>query len=274
MHAIICLFLIVILNLTGVAHADTKGATVFPPVNCVDGQTMYMGWDGIHSTSCNTGQDILSSTLNCTEGQQVVFEGNKYTCKTVAAPSACAANEVLSYNGTRYTCVHTDVPTCGADQVLTFNGSGFVCVNRTDEIPTCAANQFLTYNGSNFQCASTQQVAWPTCAADQMLTSNGSGPICAPLPHSTTNKTSCLYNTYTYYPANNLVFRLVPLGWNDQQMAAANASVVRLGRFSTAYVEHGDVVSLAPQINYDSDNYICSNGTLYKLYTPPPARPE
>lgn len=189
MKSCIFAFTFVMLGVCTLGHPlrASNGAnevSAFPPENCVSGAMMYMGWDGLHSTQCNTGQDIFRSTLGCSEGQQVVYEGSRYTCKTVATPPACGANELLTFNGTAYSCVHNDVPTCEANQVLTFNGSGFICVNRTDSIPTCAKDQFLTYNGSAFQCANSQITTWPTCASDEVLSSNSSGPICVKLPSS------------------------------------------------------------------------------------------
>jgi hypothetical protein len=160
----------------------TVGLTAFPPENCTQGLTMYMGWDGVHSTSCNTGQDILKQTLGCSEGQLVVFEGGKYACKALAAPSACGANELLTFDGTKYSCVHNDMPTCSSNQVLTFNGSGFVCVNRTDSIPTCGTDQFLTYNGASFQCANTQRIAIPSCGESEVLTADAGTLTCVGLP--------------------------------------------------------------------------------------------
>jgi len=145
---------------------------------------MYMGWDGVHSTTCNTGQQILNQTLGCSDGQHVVYEAGHYTCKTPVLPPACGQDEFLTYDGTAYSCKHSDVPACGREQVLTFDGSGFVCVNRTDSIPTCSSDQFLTYNGSSFQCATVAGVTWPTCNDRQVLSSDGKGPVCVDAPGS------------------------------------------------------------------------------------------
>lgn len=160
------------------SNAAVDNLTAFPPEHCIAGQAMYMSWDGIHSTACKTGQELFHETLGCAESQTVVYEGGKYTCKTLASPPACGSNELLTYNGTIYSCVHNDVPTCGTEQVLTFDGGGFICVNRTDNIPTCSTDQFLTYNGSAFQCANTQTVSWPKCGDGQVLSSDGNGPVC------------------------------------------------------------------------------------------------
>lgn len=104
------------------------------------------------------GQSFLDLTIACEEGQAVVKEGGRFACKTVPVLPTCSANEVLTHDGTGYSCVHTDVPTCGSGQVLSFDGSGFVCVSTTDSIPTCESDQFLTYNGTSFQCAGTKHI--------------------------------------------------------------------------------------------------------------------
>ncbi|HVY12603.1 MAG TPA: hypothetical protein VHB73_03455 [Alphaproteobacteria bacterium] len=198
-------------SVSGAHAATTNDVTVFPPSsqeNCT-GQTGYLGWDtGSNSTSCNSGQQILSRTLGCGANQYVTFDGAHYTCKTVpscqssqylsfdgtnfqcytlpSAPPTCGANQFLSFNGSAYECKDTGIPACGNNQVLTYNGTNFYCVARTDSMPTCGSDQFLTYNGNGFQCATVTTPAYPTCGTGQVVTSNGSTLTCATLPSATT----------------------------------------------------------------------------------------
>jgi len=130
------------------AVASSITSTVFPPTNCVNGQTMYMGWDGVNSTTCNTGQDVLKNALNCTAQQMIAFDGSQYYCKTI--------------------------PTCGADESLTFDGTDFHCVQTQTKLPTCTAGQTLTSDGTNWVCqdANTAQLgSW--CGVNRHYTMMG-----------------------------------------------------------------------------------------------------
>lgn len=72
------------------AQADTiPSITAFPPSNCINGLTMFMGWDGIHSTSCYTGQEVLAKALSpCSDGQEVAYKGGKYVCRDTVSDCA------------------------------------------------------------------------------------------------------------------------------------------------------------------------------------------
>ncbi|NDE90540.1 MAG: hypothetical protein EB059_05300 [Alphaproteobacteria bacterium] len=178
--ALCALFLCLSSNPSFAEANSNLGVSIFPPTGCNGQSNVYMSWDGVNSTACTSGQSILSDTLNCTEGQQVVFEGGKYTCKspTVVTIPTCTAEQYLSYDGMNYTCKSMKTPNCTAKQVLTNTGGGLVCIDQSAAAKTCKENEFLTYNGSEFQCA-TQSL--PNCKEDQYLTSINHQAVCKDL---------------------------------------------------------------------------------------------
>jgi hypothetical protein len=186
MHRI---FIALLLCLGFAASAHAEGGRAFPPDNC-SGANPFMAFNGVETggnTYCINGQSVLSNALpGCGDGQQVVFEGGQFVCKTASGtPPNCAAGQFLTFTNGNYGCASTTVPTCQANYVLTYNGSAFVCVPKSASIPTCDANQFLTYNGTSFQCAATQNLTVPTCAAGEILTGSGGQLVCeAPGPSS------------------------------------------------------------------------------------------
>lgn len=169
------------------AQAATQ-TTVFPPrtysnTECPVGATLVLSWtNGGASTNCITGQDVLRLAIpNCGNGQYVAHIGDQYLCKSVPT---CDSAQRLNFSGSDFQCEGTDgPPACAANQVLTYNGDHFYCVNRTDSIPNCGANQFLTYNGS-FQCSTINTPDVPACGPDEFLISAGGKLECAPAPAS------------------------------------------------------------------------------------------
>jgi hypothetical protein len=161
-------------------------ATIFPPVTtqnqeCGNDQLRVLSWaKDTTSTVCLTGQEVMSLALpGCTTNQQIVYDGNRFACRSPVTIPTCQPNEYLSFNGTDYTCrSNSPPPTCTSEQVLTFDGRDYICVNRQDDIPTCRDDQRLTYNGQQYQCATIERLTLPVCAAGTVLTSNGTALRC------------------------------------------------------------------------------------------------
>jgi hypothetical protein len=89
------------------------------------------------------------------------------------APPACPAGQVLTFNGTVYSCVAgVSSASCPAGQVLqSVSAAGMpTCVAP----PACAAGQVLTYNGTAYGCTQAVQI---TCPTGQVLQSVSAGGI-------------------------------------------------------------------------------------------------
>lgn len=204
------LYFMVMLALAAAPSAvlASSSSKFFPPSNkdACGLRASILSWYGEgNDVECLDGQTFLRNTIECADGQSVVKSGSQFVCKSPIELPACAANEVLTFDGTAYTCVHSDIPTCPSDQVLSYNGTGFICVTKSASIPTCAADQFLTYNGTSFQCANTQKLTLPVCSSNQMVVSDGTSLKCAAVPmpdfsHGTVYNNSDIYTNVLTTP--------------------------------------------------------------------------
>jgi hypothetical protein len=104
------------------AALEEHGSVVFPPVNCTP-ELKFLGWQlGAPSTSCNSGQEVMTAAIaTCTAGQYVAHDQDKFLCKTIPT---CTARQFLQFDGTNFTCADLPFPSCeGGQQLVLVNGS-------------------------------------------------------------------------------------------------------------------------------------------------------
>jgi hypothetical protein len=79
------IFLLAALLSAPALAAEHQGSYIlFPPADCSAKELRVVVWrDGDSTTRCTTAQEILKLALpGCKSGQQVIFDGNAFACKT------------------------------------------------------------------------------------------------------------------------------------------------------------------------------------------------
>lgn len=95
-----------------------------------------------------------STPLTCSSGQALTATNSVLSCISVSGgdggtslpPVACAANQVLTFDGGTYACVYPDagIPSCAANQVLTGQPGSFTCVYPDGGVKQFEATVTLT----------------------------------------------------------------------------------------------------------------------------------
>jgi hypothetical protein len=117
-----------------------------------------------------SGFSTIYDLPECGPNQTLEFRDFALRCADTAKPPTCAANEIVSYDGTTYKCF-PKVPTCAPNTYLSFYGGTWHCdpvvSPSNDKPPTCTsalcpdagtycAGEGYVNSASNCVCAGTK----------------------------------------------------------------------------------------------------------------------
>lgn len=87
-------FLFVLLLVALIPNKTFAETKIFPPYGCVEDEIRVMGWQkNAEETKCLSGEELMASifkSMNCTEGQTIVFSGGKAVCQEAGSGSAAS----------------------------------------------------------------------------------------------------------------------------------------------------------------------------------------
>lgn len=160
----------------------------------------------------------------------------------------------------------TAMPTCGAGNVLSYNGSGFTCVPdvgstadplNLDEladvsVASATTGYFLKYNGSSWGPSIVQdfaQATLPTCAAGEVLSGDGSNLSCVSDAGGASDPLSLVELADV---RNGVSSNLAPttgqfLRWNGTKWAAVTDKI-------------SDTQTTGSWCRYDGNHLVCDRG--------------
>jgi hypothetical protein len=262
------------------AMAADPPSQIFPPANCLEGTKMMFAWHkGAASTSCLTGQEVLSLAIpgGCSEGQNVVYRPDGFKCEPKkdvdtdypACPDGQYVTTAMGANGVEMVCKAAPMrtlPNCGTGKALTSaDGTNFTCVNVQSRltIPACAANQVLTYSSSSFSCkAIVAPGDIPPCGNNQVTRYDGSSFTCVNASGGSGNMVAGYTSGGSYATSCAKAISNVK-GWG-------NLTCTQSGKYFSAGCPAGSttrITGFSPGYDGGEGNYQRSDVTFYGCVT-------